>query len=94
MSMSMSTAYFQNCKSTQLFDNWVHFSKNEISLIFFYLFILFFLDLDSEIDFLTTTMSTFVANDCENQTQSYLVNIEDRINVVVPYLVILGKWDE
>jgi hypothetical protein len=36
-------------------------------------------------------MPTFVADVCENQTQSYLDKIEDRINVVVPYLVILGK---
>lgn len=38
----------------------------------------------------TTTPSTFVEDVCQNQTQSPLGEIEDRINVVVPYLVILG----
>jgi hypothetical protein len=37
-----------------------------------------------------TTPSTFIENVCENITQSPLIEIEDRINVVVPYLVILG----
>ncbi|CAF3397884.1 unnamed protein product [Rotaria socialis] len=44
----------------------------------------------TQIDLSTTTLSTFAANRCENQTQSPLDEIQDRINVVVPYLVILG----
>ncbi|CAF1300985.1 unnamed protein product [Rotaria sp. Silwood1] len=44
----------------------------------------------TQIDLITTTLSAYVENVCENQTQSALDEIEDRINVVVPYLVVLG----
>ncbi|CAF1303901.1 unnamed protein product [Adineta ricciae] len=41
----------------------------------------------TEIDYVPTTFPT---NVCENQTESSPETIEDRINVVVPYLVVLG----
>ncbi|CAF0748702.1 unnamed protein product [Adineta steineri] len=44
----------------------------------------------TEIDFLPPTLSTLAESFCENQTQSPLDKLDDRINVVVPYLVILG----
>ncbi|CAF2043764.1 unnamed protein product [Rotaria magnacalcarata] len=44
----------------------------------------------TQVDLSTTTLSTFVVKLCENQTESPLDEIQDRINVVVPYLVILG----
>jgi len=50
-----------------------------------------YLYIDTQFDLITTTLSPFIANVCENQTQSPQDEIEDRINVVVPYLVILGK---
>lgn len=50
-----------------------------------------FLFLDTQIDFSTTPLPTFGVYVCENQTQTPLDEIQDRINVVVPYLVILGK---
>lgn len=36
------------------------------------------------------SVSSYSSNICENQTQSSFDEIEDRINVVVPYLVVLG----
>jgi len=51
----------------------------------------FFLYLDTQFDLITTTLLPFIENACENQTQTPLDEIQDRINVVVPYLVILGK---
>jgi hypothetical protein len=48
--------------------------------------------LDAEIDLITTTLSPIIANICQNQTTSSSDEIENRINVVVPYLVVLGKY--
>jgi hypothetical protein len=48
------------------------------------------LNLDTQFQLISTTLSPFNTNTCENQTQSPLDEIEERINVVVPYLVILG----
>jgi hypothetical protein len=48
--------------------------------------------LDTEIDLLTTTLPPNFANVCQNQTLSSSDEIENRINVVVPYLVVLGKY--
>ena len=47
-----------------------------------------YLDVDS--DLFTTTISPVIANVCQNQTLSSSEEIENRINVVVPYLVVLG----
>jgi hypothetical protein len=54
----------------------------------------FFWYLDTHFDLITTTLSPFIENDCENQTQSSLHEIEDQINIVVPYLVVFGKSKE
>jgi hypothetical protein len=67
-----------------------------LSLIFNYLnkniiYSKIFIYLDTEFDLITTTISTIIANVCQNQTISPSDRIENRINVVVPYLVILGK---
>ncbi|CAF0852864.1 unnamed protein product [Adineta steineri] len=44
----------------------------------------------TQIDLVTTTLSPIIANICRNQTLSLSDEIENRINVVVPYLVVLG----
>ncbi|CAF1045834.1 unnamed protein product [Adineta ricciae] len=43
-----------------------------------------------DIDLFTTTISPILVNVCQNQTLSSSEEIENRINVVVPYLVVLG----
>lgn len=45
-------------------------------------------NLDNNYSDFISTLSPFL---CENQTQTPLDEIEDRINVVVPYLVIIGR---
>lgn len=52
---------------------------------------LFSFYLDTQLHLLTTTLLPFNSNLCENLTQTRLDEIEDRINVVVPYLVVLGN---
>lgn len=47
--------------------------------------------LDTQIDLVTSTISPSIVNVCQNQTLSPAEEIENRINVVVPYLVVLGK---
>ncbi|UJR30272.1 hypothetical protein I4U23_017810 [Adineta vaga] len=44
----------------------------------------------TEINWFNTTISPINANFCQNQTLSFSEEIENRINVVVPYLVVLG----
>jgi hypothetical protein len=51
----------------------------------------YFFCIDTDFDLVTTTLSPIIANICRNQTISSSDEIENRINVVVPYLVILGK---
>jgi hypothetical protein len=73
--------------------------KCRLSILFNYLniksffeniyFLLFYLDTD--FDLITTTISPIISNVCQNQTISFSDEIENRINVVVPYLVLLGK---
>lgn len=46
---------------------------------------------DTQLDFISTTFSPSIENVCKNLTQTPLDAIEDRINVVVPYLVVLGN---
>ena len=47
--------------------------------------------LDTHFDLVATTLIPIIANICQNQSVSSSDEIENRINVVVPYLVILGK---
>ena len=45
-----------------------------------------------DFDLVTTTILPMIGNICQNQTTSSSDDIENRINVVVPYLVVLGKY--
>ncbi len=74
--------------------HWNSFSLNKSQFGFFFLDFIYFrilFYLDTEYDLITTTISPLIANVCENQTISSSDEIENRINVVVPYLVVLGE---
>ncbi len=70
----------QNCRFIKSIIEKKTKTKTDLSLSY----------LDTPLDLITTTLSPFLADNCENQTQTPLDEIEDRINVVVPYLVVLG----